>query len=322
MGASSSWAISNKTLRRSKIHSTLLVLGPTCNKNRSTTSSSYSRQECQGALDSFSDLRRKSGVPLALHKTVGPDTKVTFPGISPDPIRNDAQPPPVKIAAYAAEILCSPIPPPLLPPPTAKSLLGKLQFISCIIPTECCFLRRFHNATLGSRNPNRTILSLDGALQDLRLWLKFLQVFNGRGLMSYGRPISHQTPTSTLMPPKQAMVAHLAPISSKDFSPSWSPIDIQCLKPYPIFAIIHHSSSHLAGSAIHIYSDHLPLVQATNNHSLRNHSVLGRLRPLTLLFMSERVKFKALHIPGVHNTLCDKLSRLEVPLPPSSYINL
>ena len=69
-----------------------------------------------------------------------------------------------------------------------KSLLGKLQFVSCFFPTDCCFLRRFHNATLGSRKPNRTILLADGALQDLRLWLKFLQVFNGRGLMSYGRP--------------------------------------------------------------------------------------------------------------------------------------
>ena len=36
---------------------------------------------------------------------------------------------------------------------------------------------------------------------------------------------------------------------------------------------------------------------------------MALLRPLTLLFMNSRIKFNALHIPGIHNILCDKLSR-------------
>ena len=43
---------------------------------------------------------------------------------------------------------------------------------------------------------------------------------------------------------------------------------------------------------------------------------MSLLRKIVICLLVNNIKLKALHIPGVNNTICDKLSRLQVPTGP------
>ena len=93
------------------------------------------------------------------------------------------------------------------------------------------------------------------------------------------------------------------------FPAEWGARDIQSLELYPIVALLTLFAPQLAERSILIHSDNLPLVHSINKHTSRNTSVMSLLRPLVLTLMRARIKFRAAHIPGLSNTLCDKLSR-------------
>ena len=67
-----------------------------------------------------------------------------------------------------------------------KSVIGKLQFVTAVIPVGRTFLRRLHKATVGSCNPLRRVSINHEMKLDLRMCLGFLRRFKWEKATLFG----------------------------------------------------------------------------------------------------------------------------------------
>ena len=268
-----------------------------------------SERECQYGLDSFVHLCRLVGIPLANEKTVPPSRSVTFLGVCIDTQNKVISIPMDKVSGYLGKVSA------VIEAGTCslrelKSLIGKLQFSCLVIPAGRCFLRRLHDATMGNTNPHRRVTLPAESKKDLEIWRDFLSHFNGRGLLSYGPSLSS---LDLHMHSDSSLTGYGATLGTRFiegmFPPSWEGLDIQTLELYPVLALILSFSPYLAGKSIVMHVDNLGLVHMLNKQTSRSKSVMALLRPLVLCFLTNNIKFKAVHIRGSLNILCDLISR-------------
>ena len=266
-------------------------------------------EECSYGLESFTRLCGLVGVPLAREKTVLPATRVTFLGVSIDTAAQSVSIPEEKVSSYAASIQT------LLGQDTCslrelKSTIGKLQFTCLVIPAGRAFLRRMHDATAGRSSPLSKVALGPATKEDLRIWSSFLGEFNGRGLLSYDPPLSsadlHMYSDSSLSGYGATLGSHFV---VGTFPASWGGVDIQTLELFPILGLVLTFADQLAGKSIVMHCDNLGLVHMLNKQTSKSVSVMTLLRPLVLSLLKNNILVKAIHIPGVENSLCDLLSR-------------
>ena len=60
-----------------------------------------------------------------------------------------------------------------------QSLVGSLNFCARAIPGAVAFNRRFYNASVGISNPRHHVRVSCAMKEDMRMWLIFLECFNG-----------------------------------------------------------------------------------------------------------------------------------------------
>ena len=269
-------------------------------------------EECSYALDSFIHLCKTCEVPLAPGKTVGPSTRVTFLGIELDAEAGIAAIPQEKISAYAKNLAT------LTSKETCtvkelKSLIGKLQFTSCVITTGRCFLRRLHDKTIGKTSPQAIVKLDDQTKKDLKIWEVFLKSYNGRTLLSFVHSVNSR---SIHMYSDSSKSGYGATCGKRflcgEFPEAWSQLDIQVLELFPIFLLVQIFGSRLRNTRVIFHCDNIAIVHALNNQTSRNKTVMILLRPLVLTCLRKNIGFRAMHVPGKENDLCDKLSRQQV----------
>jgi hypothetical protein len=66
------------------------------------------------------------------------------------------------------------------------------------------------------------------------------------------------------------------------------------------------------------HSDNEAVVHIVNQQTCKDKDIMILVRRLVVQAMSHNILFQAVHIPGLHNVLADKLSRLQV----SSFLHL
>ena len=194
-----------------------------------------------------------------------------------------------------------------------KSIIGKLQFVSKIITTGRCFLRRLHDTTIGSRRPTQKITLTEGIKADLEVWLKFMSNYNGKALLMPRLAASsaelHFFTDST----SQGYGATFGKFFIQGVFPfSWKAYDIQMLEFYPIYLLVQMMAKRLSNKCVIFYTDNYPVAHCINKQSSRNKSVMQLLRPTVLALLINNITFKAKHIPGSKNVICDILSRRQI----------
>ena len=267
---------------------------------------------CQYALDSFRHLCRLVGVPLAEDKTVEPSECLTFLGIQLDKRRNEASIPLSKVNAYRKEVRelrkkgsCT--------FKELKSLIGKLQFASAIVPSGRCFLRRLHDASGGLKDPYSQVSLTQGMKADLLVWEDFLAYFNGRALFLLASPLSSTELHMTSDSSKEGYGATFGSHFLVGLFPKlWQSFDIQTLELYPIFALVLVFGKKMANKSISIFCDNSAIVDILNKQTSKSKRIMCLLRPLILNLLCFNIRFRAIHLPGLDNTLCDSLSRQQV----------
>ena len=110
-----------------------------------------SHSECLLMLESFKQMAQSLGVPIADHKTCSPSTTLEFLGIELETIGMTARLTVEKLAAYEANIRS------ILSAGECtlgdlRSITGKLQLATTVIPGGSCFLRRLYNTRIGMHN--------------------------------------------------------------------------------------------------------------------------------------------------------------------------
>ena len=272
-----------------------------------------SLEECNKALKSFLDLCAKVNIPVAHDKTEGPNRKLVFLGIHIDTVAWTISIPREKICKYAQTITdilekekCT--------LRELKSIIGKLTFVTKIVPAGRCFQRCLHNATIGKTKPSATIVVGPSVRSDLEIWQRFLQGYNGREFLREAEMVTSEDLTFYA----DASSTGYGSIFQNyylqgTFPPAWQKFDIMCLELYLIFVMLNIFAFYLYGKKVIFYTDNEPLTHALNNQTAKNHRVMQLLRPLVLILLENKICVEAKHIPGVSNITCDDLSRMQGP---------
>ena len=271
-------------------------------------------QECLQGLNSFQDMCSTTGIPIAHDKTEGPVRKLVFLGIEIDTVSWTISIPQCKIDQYAGTIRD------MLSKGSCtlrelKSIIGKLTFVTKIVPAGRCFQRRLHDATIGRTKPSAVIQVGEAMRQDLTTWLTFLEAYNGREFL---RPKERVTSEDLCFYSDSSLKGYGSIFQNYylqgNFPPAWQKYDIMVLELYPIFIMINLFANYLARKTVVFYTDNEPLVHALNKHTSKNKNVMQMMRPLVLVLLEKNICLEAQHIPGVKNVTCDDLSRLQGPV--------
>ena len=271
-----------------------------------------SKQECQNYLNKFCWLCREVGVPLAPHKTVNPTNDLDFLGVGLNSIEMLAYIPQDKITDYT-QLVTSTLNKSKITLQELKSLLGKLQFSTCIITTGRAFLRRMYDLTKGIAKPFYFIRITKEVKEDLKIWEMFLKNFNGKTIICE-------------LPVNDSLTLHMYSDASKlgfgatfgsewiqsTWPENWKVLNIALLELFPIYVMINMFGMKLTNSKILFHCDNIAVVSIVNNETSKDKLIMKLVRPLVLLLLQFNINFKAVHIAGVKNVLADAISRYQV----------
>jgi hypothetical protein len=134
--------------------------------------------ECLQLVYTFESICAELGVPLSEEKKIGPVTKLVYLGLELDSVSQTIKVPREKIekANNALHLLAKSKKVRLK---HFQSVVGLLNFICKAIPAGRAFNRRFYDAMSKVSKPHHYIRVTAGICADARVWLQFLEHFNG-----------------------------------------------------------------------------------------------------------------------------------------------
>jgi hypothetical protein len=196
-----------------------------------------------------------------------------------------------------------------------QSLTGLLNFACSIIVPGRAFLRRLIDLTIGMISPHHFIRLTNSVKDDLRVWLSFLSEYNCKSFfLADNWSNSHKL---SLYTDAAGSVGFGAIFGNNwcygRWPDSWIGRNIAILEFYPIVLSLYLWGDHLRNQCVLFFTDNEALVHIINKQSCRDSPLMFFVRKLVAICLSHNILFKAKHIPGVHNTLADALSRLQVP---------
>lgn len=268
---------------------------------------------CQEQLNLFVDLCGYLGVPIAPEKTCGPDTTLCFAGIELDSVLCEARLPLEKITKCLfsiAEFLKRK----KVTLKEIQSLTGLLNFACSVVVPGRAFLRRLIDLTIGVRSPFHFIRMTREVKADLTVWQSFLSGFNGKSFFLDDTWYSSER--LNLFTDASGVIGFGAVFGSKwcygAWPASWINRNIAVLEFYPIVLSLLLWGSEMQNRCILFFTDNEALVHVINKQSCKDKELMFFVRKLVLVCLECNIVFKAKHIRGIHSTLADSLSRLQI----------
>lgn len=272
-----------------------------------------SEDKCHADLTNFLGMCEYLGVPIAHEKTVGPDTTLQFAGITLDSVMQEARLPVDKLQKCRM-LLRTFYKRRKVTLRELQSLLGLLNFTCSVIVPGRAFLRRMIDLTKGAQRPyHRTRLSKE-AKSDMVTWLTFLDKFNGKTFFLDDR---WDTSSSLDLFTDAAGSKGYGAIFGKHWfcgawPASWTSLNIAFLELFPIVLSLHIWGPLMANKCVAFYTDNAAIVDIINQQTSKHPLVMILVRDLVLTSLTYNILFRARHIPGVHNTGADYISRFQV----------
>jgi hypothetical protein len=155
-----------------------------------------------------------------------------------------------------------------------------------------------------------------GAQSDLKMWLLFLQKFNGTAIIP--EQFWYENRDLQLFTDASGEIGFGGYFDGKWFQGEW-PVackaakhSIAWLEFFPVVVAIVLWGDLLKGKRIIIRSDNAAVVAILNKQTSKCPAIMSLLRFFVLQCLKYNVAFSARHIPGIDNNLADALSRLQV----------
>ena len=272
-----------------------------------------SREKCSTDLSKFLDMCYLLGVPIAQEKTVGPETTLQFAGIELDSVRQEARLPSEKLTKCRT-LLHQFHKKRSVTLRELQSLIGLLNFCCSVVVPGRAFLRRLIDLTTGLTRPHHHIRLNKEAKQDIRMWLQFLDHFNGRAFFLSDR---WETSSTLELYTDAAASKGYGAIFGKHwfggpFPSAWHCFNITVLEFFPIVLAVHIWGSSMANRCVMFFTDNAALVDIINKQTSKHKSVMVLVRDLVLSCLSHNILFRARHVPGLQNSQADYISRFQV----------
>jgi len=270
-------------------------------------------QSCQALLEKFKEICATLGVPLAPDKTIGPASKLTFLGLQIDSVVQTVSVPQNKLEKITEKVQAA-MQAKELSLKEIQSLIGSLSFICKAISPGRAFLRRLINLTCGIKSAYYKIKLSKGAQADLRMWLTFLQHFNGTSIIPM--QVWHDEKDLQLFTDASKNVGFSGYFRGKWFNGKWrkscANYSIAWMEFFPILVAVVLWGEELKGRRIVLRSDNQSAVNIINKQTSRCPSIMKLVRFFVLQCLKCNLAFTARHIPGKHNIIADALSRFQM----------
>ena len=272
-----------------------------------------SLEKCHTDLANFLSLCDYLGVPIAHEKTVEPRTTIEFAGITIDSISQEARLPPDKLQKCRT-LLHQFYKRRTVTLRELQSLIGLLNFACSVVVPGRAFLRRLIDLTIGITKAHHHIRLTRTARADIKLWLTFLDNFNGRAFFLSDR--WETSATLQLYTDAAGSKGYGAVFGSHWFygawPGSWHSFNVTCLELFPITLAVHIWGRLMTNQCVVFFTDNAALVDILNKQSSKHTTVMTFLRPLILCCLRHNIFFKARHVPGLQNSRADFISRFQI----------
>ena len=268
--------------------------------------------ECHKGLSAFKILTESLGAPIKEEKTVMPSSTVMLHGIQVNTASLSMHLPADKLCDLRSKLqLTSRRKKVQLK--ELQSLIGSLQFACKAIFPGRAFLRRLYDLTCGVKNPNSHIRISAEARNDLSLWLRFLDDFNGTVII----PQSVWQSSHIIRLFTDASGGYFAATLGHQwfqgsFPDQFLSRSIAWKELLPIVLGLQIWHEQLANKKILFMTDNQSIVYIINKQSSKDKDIMQLVRSLVLCSLKYNIVFKAKHIPGKSNTIADLLSRCQV----------
>ncbi|KAM3920262.1 uncharacterized protein RB166_014650 [Leptodactylus fuscus] len=239
---------------------------------------------CQYLLDTFRSLMNRFGVPLSEEKTEGPCSCLSFLGIEFDTEAMVYRLPADKLSKLR-DLLMGFLAVSKVTLKQLQSLLGLLVFACRIMPMGRVFSRRLSLATRGISSPRHHIRVTRPLKADLRVWLSFLDSYNGR--TCWQSPEVSNSDLS-LFTDAAGSLGFGAVLGSQWCAEPWPDAwreaglcrNLTVLELFPIIVAVEIWGDQLRDRRVRFWSDNLSVVHCVNHLSSSSPPVLALLRHL------------------------------------------
>ena len=271
------------------------------------------RNVCSDALDNFLCLCTNIGVPIKHTKTVKPCTCLTFLGIELDSEMMEARLPQDKLSKIK-ELLHKYLKCSKITLREIQSLVGVLNFACSVIVPGRCFLRRLISLTKGLRRPHHRVRLSASAKEDMRMWLTFIEQYNGKSLFLSDR---WESSVSLKFFTDASNLGYGAIFQDRWFWGAWPEsfqgYHITVKEFFPIVKALEVWGPFIANRCIEFYTDNAAVADIINSQTSKDKTLMKLLRRLVLYTLKHNILFRSIHISGKSNFLPDMLSRLQIP---------
>ncbi|XP_040294444.1 uncharacterized protein LOC121005739 [Bufo bufo] len=270
---------------------------------------------CSLLLSTLQSVFECFGVPLAVDKTVGPATELSFLGIVIDTQRMECRLPVDKVSDLRTEVAAA-LAAKKIRLRDLQSLLGKLNFACRILPMGRIFSRRLASATGGVVSPHHFIRLGSELKGDLKVWDSFLKQFNGRALVMGGVVDAFDFELFTDAAGGAGFGAYCeGQWCAGRWPESWVRKgwvkNVALLELFPIVLAVTLWGEKFRHKKVRFHCDNLGVVQAINSVTASSPPVICLLQQLVLRCLSLNAWVFAVHVPGSSNCIADALSRFQ-----------
>ncbi|KAM4748862.1 uncharacterized protein WCC33_006262 [Rhinophrynus dorsalis] len=271
--------------------------------------------ECLTLLSVFREVTARFGVPLAVDKTEGPQSVISFLGIEIDSAAMVFRLPQDKLSALIALVrrVRSAKKVTLL---QMQSLIGHLVFACRVMPMGRAFCRRLSLATKGVKAPYHYIRVGAGLKADLAIWEQFLAEYNGQ---TCWQSAALDSPVLELFTDAAGSFGFGAYFRGhwcvSEWPSEWSGSvlirNLTFLELFPIVVAVEVWGELFRNSRVVFWTDNIGVVHVVNRSTSASPPVLALLRFLVLRCLQLNISFRAKHVPGLENDIADALSRFQ-----------
>ncbi len=258
-------------------------------------------------------LFKKLGVPLALDKTEGPTTCLTYLGIEIDSTSMQLRLPADKFKALLS-LINTWINKKKCTKRDLLSLIGQLAFASKVIPSGRTFLRRLIDLSSSVSKLGHHISLNTEAREDIKWWLDFLPSWNGKH-----RILNNQV---TLCPDISLYTDASGNIgfgiynnghwASEKWPPHFDNYSIQFKELFPIYVACILWPHSLAGKRILFHCDNKAVVDIWASNTSKCPLMTSLLRKLFFIAAQHEFTVNIKHLAGINNSIADSLSRFQM----------
>lgn len=273
---------------------------------------------CKDLLDTFKDVCKMLGVPIADEKTISPTTCLTFLGIEIDTVEMTIRIPKDKLAELRQKISDS-INCKKVTLKQMQSLLGSLNFACRVITPGRAFCRRLIDSTIGVKKQHHRIRLSNNLKADLLIWKEFLGNFNGLTIMpdkTWSSNTALQFFTDSAGGSALGFGIYFKGEWAHGSWPNtWVDKDllsnITFLELFPVLVSVTIWGQQLKNKKVLFHIDNEAAVHILNKKSSKSPEVMSIIRKLVLETLKHNIQIKAEHVPGKKNLIADAISRCQ-----------